>query len=181
MLMLCIYRSPKKLCGEYQLSLENELSHICNWASLQNNSVIVLGDLNLNRLRPETPEGKLSCDLEIEQSLECLITKPTRIETCATKTTRTLIDVLLTNRPELFQCCGNYDPSLSDHALIYGILKEKVNLNKPKIKNFRTYKNFQNEEFKKHLAVALGTLGLFLTRLTTRGRLFEAWFALTVG
>ena len=105
--ILCIYRPPKKLRGEYQLSLENELSHICNWASLQNNSVIVLGDLNLDRLRPETPEGKLLCDLEIEQSLECMITKPTRIEMRATKTTRTLIDVLLSNRPELFQCCGN--------------------------------------------------------------------------
>ena len=62
--------------------------------------------------------------------------------------------MLLTNRPELFQCCGNYDPSLSDHALNYGIFKENVNLYKPEIKNFRTYKNFQHEEFKKHLAVA---------------------------
>ena len=33
-------------------------------------------------------------------------------------------------------------------------LKKKVNLNKPKINIFRTYKNFQHEEFKMHLAVA---------------------------
>ena len=58
-------------------------------------TVFVLGDLNLNRLRPETPEGKLLCDLEIKQSLECMITKPIIIETHATKTTRTLIDVML--------------------------------------------------------------------------------------
>lgn len=75
--------------------MENELSHIYNWASIQNSSVFVLGDLNLNRLRPETPEGKLLCDLEIKQSLECMITKPIIIETHATKTTRTLIDVML--------------------------------------------------------------------------------------
>lgn len=59
-------------------------------------TVFVLGDLNLNRLRrPEMPEGKLLCDLEIKQSLECMITKPIIIETHATKTTRTLIDVML--------------------------------------------------------------------------------------
>lgn len=76
--------------------MENELSHIYNWASIQNSSVFVLGDLNLNRLRrPEMPEGKLLCDLEIKQSLECMITKPIIIETHATKTTRTLIDVML--------------------------------------------------------------------------------------
>ena len=67
--------------------------------------------------------------------------------------------MLLPNRPELFQFCGNYDPSLSDHALINGILKEKVNLNKPKINHFRTYKNFQHEEFKKHFAIALWHVG----------------------
>lgn len=75
--------------------MENELSHIYNWASIQNSSVFVLGDLNLNRLRPETPEGKLLCDLEIKQSLECMITKPIIIEMHATKTTRTLIDIML--------------------------------------------------------------------------------------
>lgn len=58
-----IYRPPTALSGKYLLSLENELSDICNWANLQSNSVVVLGDLNLDRLRPEKREGKLLLDL----------------------------------------------------------------------------------------------------------------------
>jgi len=35
MIIIGIYRPPRALCGEYQLLLENELSEVCNWASLQ--------------------------------------------------------------------------------------------------------------------------------------------------
>ena len=45
----------------------NELSHVCTWASLQSNPVVVIGDLNLERLRPDKPEGKILLDLENEQ------------------------------------------------------------------------------------------------------------------
>ena len=52
--------------------------------------VVVTGDLNLNRLRPDKPEGKLLLDLEVEQGFECLITKPTRIEKRGIKITESL-------------------------------------------------------------------------------------------
>ena len=54
---------------------------------------LAVNDLNLNRMEPSSPKGKLLLDLEVEQGLEYMITKPTRIQT--------LIDVILTNRPEL--------------------------------------------------------------------------------
>lgn len=38
--------------------------------------------------------------------------------------TESLIDVILTNEPELFNDCGVYDPELSDHALVFGFLRE---------------------------------------------------------
>ena len=44
-----------------------------------------------------------------------------------------LIDVLLSNKPELFKHSGNYYSLLSDHALIYGVLKERLNQRKPRI------------------------------------------------
>ena len=50
-----------------------------NWARLQYSRVIITGDLNLNRMVPSSPEGKLLLDLEVEQGL-CMITKPTWIE-----------------------------------------------------------------------------------------------------
>ena len=111
------------LCGEYQTLLESELSYVCNWASLNSNFVVVTGDLNLNRLRPDKPEGKLLLDLEVEQGFECLITKPTRIEKRGIIITESLIDVLLTNRPDSFQLSGNYHPC---HDLVYGVLKQKI-------------------------------------------------------
>ena len=116
--------------------------------------MIVAGDLNLDRLRSEKAEGKLLLDLEVEQGFQCLITKPTRIELRENKIIKSLIDVLLSNKPGLFKYAGNYYPSLSDHALIYGILKDRVNANKPKIVAFRSYRNFDSEEFKKQLEVA---------------------------
>ena len=47
-----------------------------NWANI----IITAGDLNLNRMVPSNPEGKLLLDLEVEQGLKCMITKATWIE-----------------------------------------------------------------------------------------------------
>ena len=67
-------------------------------------------------------------------------------------TTNTLIDVLLSNRPDLFKRSGVYYPALSDHALMYGIMKEKIAAHHPKVITFRSYKNFDPDEFKQHLS-----------------------------
>ena len=159
MVIIGIYRPPKALCGDYQTSLESELSYVCNWASLKNNSVVVLGDLNLDRLRPDKREGKLLLDLETEQGLTCLITQPTRTEKRGTMITSTLIDVLLTNRPELFKRSGNYYPALSDHAMIFGILRDRVKPTKPKVISFRSYRNFNLEDFNKDLSMVPWQVG----------------------
>ena len=80
MVIVGIYRPPRALCGKYRILLESELSCVCNWAILNRDFVVDTGDLNLNRLGPDKPEGKLLLDLEVKQGFECLITKPTRIE-----------------------------------------------------------------------------------------------------
>ena len=69
------------------------------------------------------------------------------------KNKNTLVEVLLSNRPELFQCAGNYYPCLSDHALIYGILKNNVNPTRSKVISFRSYKNFDPEDYKQLLSL----------------------------
>lgn len=159
MVIIGIYRPPRALCGEYQLLLESELSEVCNWASLQSNFVVVIGDLNLDRMRPDKSEGKLLLDLEVEQGFQCLITKPTRVEKRGAIITKSLIDVLLSNRPDVFQYSGNYYPCLSDHALIYGVLKQKINPNKPKCITFRSYKNFDPDVYKQLLSSAPWHIG----------------------
>ena len=95
---------------------------------------MIIGDLNLDRLRSDKCElGKLLLDLETEWGFTCLISKPTRVQCCGTITSHSLIDVLLTNRPrpELFKQSGNYYPALSDHALIFGIVRDRIKSNKP--------------------------------------------------
>ncbi|KAL9986821.1 hypothetical protein ACROYT_G001023 [Oculina patagonica] len=145
---------PKKVTGSYQLLLEEEMSHISNWAVLHHQFVIIIGDLNLNRLKPEGREGKILLDLEVEQGFDCLITSPTRIQTLGTLTTQNLIDVILTNQPELFGNCGVYNPEISDHALIYGFIKEKAKPQRGRVIKFRSTKDFDEKQYKDDLSQA---------------------------
>ena len=85
-------------------------------------TVIIVGDLNLDRLRLDRSEGKILRDLEEASDLHCLINEPTRV----TANSQTLIDVMLTNNPALFKNCGVYNPEISDHSMIYGEMTEKV-------------------------------------------------------
>ena len=136
-----IYRPPgqssKSSCSRYIEKVEEELNEICMWASLQKQLVILLGDLNMDRLRPETREGKILKDLEDVHGLQCMITEPTRI----TQTTETLLDVILINKPQMFKKCGTVDPVMSDHKLVYGIMAASVRHYKPKVITFRSDKN----------------------------------------
>ena len=58
-MVLGIYRPPAATGEGYYLKLEEELNSLCTWASMLKNFILVTGDLNLNRLRPDTREGKL--------------------------------------------------------------------------------------------------------------------------
>ena len=85
-------------------------------------TVIIAGDLNLDRPRLDRSEGKILRDLEEVNDLHCLINEPTRV----TANSQRLIDVIFTNNPDLFKNCGVYNPEISDHSMIYGEMTEKV-------------------------------------------------------
>lgn len=93
-----------------------KITTLFQWACLQMQCIVVMGDLNMDRLIPNRGEGKMLRDLEQVYNLTCLITEPTRV----TMYSQTLLDVLLTNTPEMFTRCGVYNPEISDHYLIYG-------------------------------------------------------------
>lgn len=80
--------------------------------------------------------------------------KPSRAEHRGTIVSHSLVDVLLTNRPELFKKRGNYYPALSDHALIFGVIRDMIKTNKSKIIYFRSFKNFNIETFNQQLSLA---------------------------
>ena len=96
---------------------------------------MITGDLNMDRFKEEEKEGKILCDLEQIHNLECLIKTPTRVIT----TSQTLLDdVIITNRPELFLKADVYDPGICDHAMVYGVMKEKALHQSSKIITVRT-------------------------------------------
>ena len=72
-----IYRPPKPSGESYYLRLVEELNEICTFASLHKPLTISTGDLYLDKLKPESKEGKLLCDLEDIHGLECLVKEPT--------------------------------------------------------------------------------------------------------
>ena len=79
MIVLGLYCSPLVTGKDYHVRLEEKLNDICSWVSLQKHFIIIMGGLNLNRLRPDQGEGKILHDLEEENGLHCLIRDPTRV------------------------------------------------------------------------------------------------------
>ena len=77
----------------YQQNVEDEMNDICQWACLQKQCIVILVDLNMDRLTPNRGKGKMLRDLEQLYNLTCLLTEPTRVTTYS----QTLLDVLLTN------------------------------------------------------------------------------------
>ena len=152
--MLGLYRPPKSFTSLYRQQLEGELNQICNWANLQRQSIVLLGYLNLDRLQPTSNEGKLLLDLQETHELDCLISKPTRVQKIGERVSETLIDVILSNLPNGFIKSGIFDPGLSDHTLVYAFMKDRVVKFKTKVVNYRSCKNLDEQVLRDHLASA---------------------------
>ena len=149
-LFVGIYRTPKATGTDYYRKLEEEFNSLCMWATMECNTLILTGDLNLDRLRPERTEGKMLLSLEEVYGLECLIKDPTRI----TPTSETLLDVILTNKPELFKTSGVLNPEMSDHHLVYWIMKERVSQHERKVVTFRSTRTLDVEKLNEDLSCA---------------------------
>ena len=54
-----LYRPPKSAGKNYYTTVEKEPHGLIAWVSLQKSFVIIAGDLNLDRLKPEMREGKI--------------------------------------------------------------------------------------------------------------------------
>ena len=125
-----------------------------------------MGDLN--RMDTNNREGKLLIDLEESLNLSCLINSPTRI----TNVSSTLIDVMLTNRPDYFVKSGTFEPEISDHCLIYGILNEKTIHYQPKTIMSRNLKSISFEPTAEELTNAPWQAGEVFNDIDDR---FEYW------
>ena len=82
-------------------------------------------------------------------SLTDLINRPT----CWKNPSKpTCIDLILTNRPTFFESTNVIETGLSDfHKMVVNIMKTSFRKLKPKIINYRKYKNFSNDIFRDNL------------------------------
>ena len=106
------------------------------------NNVLIVGDLNCNMLTENPLSAKINdlCDnLQLSQN----ISKPTRV----TPYSKTLIDLILTSGNIGNLQSGVQTIGISDHSLIYIVLKEIVPKSIPKISQYRTFHNFEEEKF----------------------------------
>ena len=142
-----IYKSPSEAYSVY-----GNIVEILAFMTSKYKHVVLLGDFNINQLMKEKPAYKYFLNTIIEPLvLTQLIKEPTRI----TKTTSTLIDLMLVNSPENVKHTGVTDiPGISDHCMIYCAYELKKKKFIPKIIRRRDFRNFSEVKFKRDLSNA---------------------------
>lgn len=151
-MVLCIHRAPRSDTTSYLTNVEEELNSFHSWALSQRQTLVTRGDLNLDRLQPESAKRRVLLDLEDIFRLECLIKEPTR--------KKALLDVILTNKPEMFDQSGVVEFGLSDHQMIYTFLKPNVKHHPAKVISFRSTKHLDPEALRADVSSRMRTLEL---------------------
>ena len=137
-----IYKPPDSNASTFTESLEKILSNF----TTNETKTILLGDFNFNYMAPNSATKNFKRLTNLYQ-LKQLITKPTRI----TEDSRTLIDLFLTSRTELYET-SVIPVGYSDHCAIVGIKKlHRVKPPPPWLVDIRNYKNYDTALFKDDL------------------------------
>ena len=106
-------------------------------------NMIILGDLNVNMFKPNSLKG---C-LEVNG-----ITNMVKEATCV-KGKPSLIDMIVTNKPKIFQHCISKDVGLSDfHNIVCIATKCHVPKHKATQIEYRSYRTFSNDLFFKDVS-----------------------------
>ena len=137
-----IYKAPDQLLESLTEELDTALSSISLEAE-----VILLGDFNVNFLATKNDafralKRKL-LSLTSMYNLEQLIDKPTRI----TENSSTLIDLLFANNNHRIVSSGVLHVNLSDHSLIYCVVKAGVRRAPGRVIEYRSYKTYSKQSF----------------------------------
>ncbi|KAL9966689.1 hypothetical protein ACROYT_G024801 [Oculina patagonica] len=146
-------RSSKKLLiiGAYRppsvpkTTWEPELNNILLRASQRFEGILLIGDLNcdLSDCNKGAKEGQALMDLADVYGLSNLIKVPTRV----TADSSSLIDVALTNNTRSFVSSGAFDLGLSDHHLIYTVMRTYSPRSSPRTVTARRFKHYDPELF----------------------------------
>ena len=92
----------------------------------------------------ESQHGKRLKRILCSFSLKNIISCPTRI----TSTSKSLIDLIITSQPAKVKSSGAIDLGISDHHLVFAVLKTVGTNHKPKIITTKAYKSLDITQFK---------------------------------
>ena len=145
--MGCLYKAPKIPYGVFANLYDSLLTIYTKY-----DHTILTGDFNANMLTPNAYETKMLLDSFIEPfSLKQVVEQPTRI----TKSSKTLIDLLLVTKPENVLLSGVCDaPGISDHCFVYLTYSLKKEKFRPYNVTKRDFKNIDPESFKHDIEFA---------------------------
>ena len=162
------YRPP-----DTPLELFNNYEDLITKMDSENKEVILIGDFNcdwssLINNKANVQTNKLA-ELAETFQFEQLINEPTRI----TSTTKTLIDLAFTNKPELINGSGIIHLGISDHSLIYIQRKISIPRNDPKVIKTRQFKHYSVNNFKSNIFIYLH--GIFLDTMLDPNIMWKKW------
>ena len=131
------------------MDLFNECEMFFQRCDAESRELILVGDLNCDvskaSLDPHTPQLSLLCSLyQIDQ----LTDKPTRV----TDPSGTMMDLVLKNVKENIHASGVIHLGISDHSLIYAVMKFMLPKTNPGVREIRDYKQFDAELFVEDLS-----------------------------
>ena len=133
------YRPPKS-----PLQLFDKFEDFWKKADFFYKEYYILGDLKCDLITSHTEPHTLKLiELLDTYQLFQLLEHPTRV----TQDTKTLIDHIIKNNKENIADFGVCLISLSDHNLIFAVWKIGIRRGSPKYIDFRSFKNFNEEEF----------------------------------
>ena len=125
---------------------------------LLNMPIFILADFNCDILRPTNPETKAFLDLCNCFNFTQIINQPTRI----TQYSRTLLDVIFTNKEDLVKKTNVVSHSISDHELVVATLSLKKPRPRPTYVTIRSFKHYNREAFLQDIAaVPLSVIDIF--------------------
>ena len=141
------YKLPKTT----DIIFTNEMHELCNSVNALYDNYVILGDLNFNvlnvKINFKNTSDTIICPLRnlcSDLNLKKLIHEPTFYH----RTGNSLLDVLVTNQYRRFASAGAIQNEISDgHSLIYGALRLKCPKLTPVDIEFRSFKNFDKDNF----------------------------------
>ena len=139
LLVASIYRPPDQNEAAFIDSLQNGFANIDS----ERKSLILLGDFNIDQFGKNNSAKRLLRSFAILNDIKQIINEPTRI----TEHSKTLIDLIFVNIEHRIVQSGVIHTSLSDHSLVYCVMKGGIPKVPPRKIEYRSFKNYNKEAF----------------------------------